>query len=69
MMILRCRFVVGPVRGETSLQRRRSVIDMIVSIFDMIISKASSGRNHPDRWQICRSLGGLAVILILMPGS
>jgi hypothetical protein len=42
---------------------------MIVSIFDRIISKASSGRNHPDRWQICRSLGGLAVILTLMPGS
>jgi len=39
------------------------VIDMIVSIFDRIISRASSGCNHPDRWQVCRSLGGLAVIL------
>jgi len=44
---------------------------MIVSIIDRIISRASSGFNHPDRRQVVRSLGGLAVILILtlMPGS
>jgi len=52
-----------PRPGRNAVWRRRTVIDMIVSIFDRIISSASSGCNHPDRWQICRSLGGLAVIL------
>jgi hypothetical protein len=45
------------------------MIDIIVSIFDRIISRASSGCNHPNRRQVGRSLGGLAVILTLMPGS
>jgi len=52
-----------PRPGRNAVWRRRTVIDMIVSIFDRIISRASSGCNHPDRWRICRSLGGLAVIL------